>query len=249
MRLFSLFLSMSLFGGALMPGPLDGVYHSEDLTMHICDSLATFTFSEGHGVTYSVAVCSLTKETDSFIRLDSPSPNDRVMACIQFEESFSADCDPDSIYVTFDFPVHNEEYLITVCDNDTMSFNTYKEIKYPEQRTIVIPRSIPSQNHFSWGISTEGSFSYEDMLHIYLPKWLWPVFPLRYRNYNTNVLHVTVSCIDDQFFGQTWIQGEYMKVCDEGLLWRGQLFKREEKKEDDRLPQPLVTIPETQNHL
>ena len=201
-------------------------WRSVDARAYICDSLATFTFSEGHGVTYSVAVCSLTKETDSFIRLDSPSPNDRVMACIQFEESFSADCDPDSVYVTFDFPVHNEEYLITVCDNDTMSFNTYKEIKYPEQRTIVIPRSIPSQNHFSWGISTEGSFSYEDMLHIYLPKWLWPVFPLRYRNYNTNVLHVTVSCIDDQFFGQTWIQGEYMKVCDEGLLWRGQLFNR-----------------------
>ena len=104
-----------------MPGPLDGVYHSEYLTMHICDSLATFTFSEGHGVTYSVAVCSLTKETDSFIRLDSPSPNDRVMACIQFEESFSADCDPDSVYVTFDFPVHNEEYLIKYIQRNQIS--------------------------------------------------------------------------------------------------------------------------------
>ena len=231
-----------------MPGPLDGVYHSEYLTMHICDSLATFTFSEGHGVTYSVAVCSLTKETDSFIRLDSPSPNDRVMACIQFEESFSADCDPDSVYVTFDFPVRNEEFLITVCDNDTMSFKTYKEIKYPEQKTVVIPRLIPSQNHFSWGISTEGSFYFEDMLHIYLPKWLWSVFPLRYRNYKTNVLHVTVPCIDDQFFSRAWIQGEYMKVCDEGLVWRGQLFKREEKLEGNRRPSSLVTVPETGSH-
>ena len=240
---------MSLFGGALMPGPLDGVYHSEYLTMNICDGLATISFYEGHGITYTIAVCTLTQEADDFIRLDSPSPSDRVMNCIQFEESFSADCDPDSVYVTFDFPVRSEEYLITVCDNDTTSFNTYKEIKYPKQKTVVIPRFIPSQNHFSWGISTEGSFYYEDMLHIYLPKWLWPVFPLRLRNYKTNVLHVTVSCIDDQFFSQTWIQGEYMKVCDEGLLWRGQLFKREEKKEEDRLPQPWVTIPETRNYL
>ena len=112
MRLFSLFLSMSLFGGALMPGPLDGVYHSEYLTMNICDSLATISFYEGHGITYTIAVCTLTQETDDFIRLDSPSPSDRVMNCIQFEESFSADCDPDSVYVTFDFPVRNEEYLI-----------------------------------------------------------------------------------------------------------------------------------------
>lgn len=232
-----------------MPGPLDGVYHSEYLTMNICDGLATISFYEGHGITYTIAVCTLTQEADDFIRLDSPSPSDRVMNCIQFEESFSADCDPDSVYVTFDFPVRSEEYLIIVCDNDTTSFNTYKEIKYPKQKTVVIPRFIPSQNHFSWGISTEGSFYYEDMLHIYLPKWLWPVFPLRLRNYKTNVLHVTVSCIDDQFFSQTWIQGEYMKVCDEGLLWRGQLFKREEKKEEDRLPQPWVTIPETRNYL
>lgn len=232
-----------------MPGPLDGVYHSEYLTMNICDGLATISFYEGHGITYTIAVCTLTQEADDFIRLDSPSPSDRVMNCIQFEESFSADCDPDSVYVTFDFPVRSEEYLITVCDNDTTSFNTYKEIKYPKQKTVVIPRFIPSQNHFSWGISTEGSFYYEDMLHIYLPKWLWPVFPLRLRNYKTNVLHVTVSCIDDQFFSQTWIQGEYMKVCDEGLLWRGQLFKREEKKKEDRLPQPWVTIPETRNYL
>ena len=115
-----------------MPGPLDGVYHSEYLTMNICDSLATISFYEGHGITYTIAVCTLTQETDDFIRLDSPSPSDRVMNCIQFEESFSADCNPDSVYVTFDFPVRNEEYLITVCDNDTTSFNTYKEIKYPK---------------------------------------------------------------------------------------------------------------------
>ena len=87
-----------------MPGPLDGVYHSEYLTMNICDSLATFTFSEGHGITSTVAVCTLKEETDNFIRLDSASPYDRVKDCIQFEESFSADCDPDSVYVTFDLP-------------------------------------------------------------------------------------------------------------------------------------------------
>jgi hypothetical protein len=32
-----------------------------------------------------------------------------------------------------------------------------------------------------------------------------------------------------------------MKVCDEGLVWRGQLFKREEKFEENHLPQSLVT--------
>ena len=244
-----------------MPGPLDGVYHSEYLTMRISDSLATFIFSEGHGITYTVAVCTLTEETDNFIRMDGPSPYDRVMDCIQFEESFSAECDPDSVYVTFDFPVRNEEYLITIYDYGTtsyytinelkipLSFRIYKEIKYPEQKKVVIPRNIPGQNYFFWGISTEGSLYYEDMLHLYLPKWLWPDFPLRYRNYKTNVLHINAPCINDEFFGQTEIKGEYMKVTDEGLMWRGQLFKREQKKEEGRLPLPLVSGPETERHL
>ena len=109
--------------------------------------------------------------------------------------------------------------------------------RLPEkQKTVVIPRSIPGQNQVSWGISIEGTLLHEDTLHFYLPKWLWSVFPLRYRNYKTNVLHVTVPCIDDQFFSRAWIQGEYMKVCDEGLVWRGQLFKREEKLEGNRRP-------------
>ena len=251
MKLFSFLLSMSLLGGALTPGPLDGVYHSEKLTMRICDSLATFIFSVGHGITYTVAECTLTEETDNFYRMDGPSPYDRVMDCIQFEESFSAKCDPDSVYVTFDFPVCNEEYSITVYDNGPKPsyFSKYKEIKYPEQKTVVIPRHIPSENYFSWGISVEGSLLYEDTLHLYLPKWLWPVFPLRYRNYKTNVLHINVPCINDEFFGQTEIKGEYMKVTDEGLMWRGQLFKREQKKEEGRLPQPLVSSPETELHL
>ena len=68
-----------------MPGPLDGVYHSEYLTMNICDSLATFTFSEGHGITYTVAVCTLKEDTEFFVRLDSALPDDRVEDCILFE--------------------------------------------------------------------------------------------------------------------------------------------------------------------
>ena len=246
MKLFSLLLSVSLLGGALTPGPLDGVYHSEYLTMRISDSLATFLYSEGHGVTYTIAVCTLTEETDNFIRLDNDLPYDRVMKCIQFEESFSADCDPDSVYVTFDFPVRYGEYLITVYDYG----KTYKEIKYPKQKSVVIPRHIPSENHFAWGISTERSDPlYGYLLHIYLPEDEWLVFPVEYRHYKTNVLQIHVPCIDDNFFGQTEIKGEYMKVTDEGLMWRGQLFEREQKKDDGRMPQPLVTGPETDSHL
>ncbi len=85
MKLFSLLLSVSLLGGALTPGPLDGVYHSEYLTMRISDSLATFLYSEGHGVTYTIAVCTLTEETDNFIRRYNDLPYYRVRKCIQFE--------------------------------------------------------------------------------------------------------------------------------------------------------------------
>ena len=245
MKLFSFLLSMSLLGGALTPGPLDGFYHSkEGLTIQIRDNQAIITYSEGHSIIDTVSVCTITDEDDNFIRIDSPSPYDRVMSCIRFEESFSADCDPDSVYVTFDFPVRNEMFWIKICDDNT-TLIPCKEIKYPDQNQIVIPRFIPSLNPYSWGIRTDGFSLTSELFDIYVPLELWCVFPISYRNHRTNILRISVPCIDDGFFDWAQIKGEYMKVCDEGFLWRGELFKREQKKEEGRLPLPLVSGPET----
>lgn len=210
-----------------MPRPLDGFYHSEDgLTIHIRNKKAIITYSKGHSIIDTVSVCKITDEDDNFIRIDSPSSYERVMSCIHFEESYSPDLDQDSIYVTFDLPVHNEVFGIKITDDNTKLIPC-KEIKYPEQNQIVIPRSIPSLNAYSWGIKSSGFSLISELFKLYVDQDLWCVFPISYRNYRTNNLRISVPCINDGFFNRAQIKGEYIKVCDEGLIWRGNLFRRE----------------------
>ena len=236
-----------ILGGPLLPSSLDGFYHSEDgLTIHISNGQAVFSYSEGHSIERTVAVCTITEEDEHFIRIDSPTPYDRVMDCIHFEESYSADFHPDSVYVTFDFPVRNEEYWIEICDDKNNTLIPCKEFKYPEQKQIVIPRAIPSLNSYSWGIKSKGFSLTSELFKLYVALDLWCVFPISYRNYRTNILRISVPCIDDDFFEQAWIKGEYIKVCDEGLIWRGSLFRREKDKKEG-IPL-MVTGPETGLH-
>ena len=247
MKLLSILFCVFLFGGALAPRSLDGFYHSkEGLTIHIRDNQAIITHSEGHSIIDTVSVCTITEEDDNFIRIDSPSPYDRVMSCIRFEESYSADHDQDSVYVTFDFPVQNESFWIQICDDNTTSLIPCKEIKYPEQNQIVIPRSLPSLNTYSWGIRSDGFSLTSELFKLYVNLDLLCLFPISYRNYRTNILRISVPCINDGFFDWAQIKGEYIKVCDEGLIWRGDLFKREIEKNKEK---PLVTDSETGLHF
>lgn len=229
------FAQSGIVSKPFLPRPLDGVYHSKDgLTIHISDSLATISYSDGDGpITTTIAVCTITEDDANFIRIDSPSPYDRVMNCIRFEESFSADFHPDSVYVTFDFPVRNETYWIEICDGKN-SLIPSRELQYPEQNKIVIPRALPSMNTYSWGIRTKGFSLTAELFKFYVALDIWCVFPVKYRNYKTNILRISVPCIDDDFFEQAWIQGEYIKVCDEGLIWRGSLYKREKEKKEEK---------------
>ena len=230
MLLFFLLLSLLLLGVPSVPSSLDGFYHSKKgLTIQISEGQAVISYSEGNSIERTVAVCTITEENDSFIRIDGPSPYDRVMSCIRFEESYSADFHPDSVYVTFDFPVRNEEYWIKVCDV-SISLSPCMEFKYPEQKQIVIPRVIPSLNTYSWGIKSNGFSVTSDLFNLYVTQDLRCVFPVSYSNYRTNILRISVPSVDDDFFEQAWVKGEYIKVCDEGLIWRGDLYKREIEK-------------------
>ena len=201
-----------------------GSYYSEKgFVFTIEDSLAVLRFPEEHlptRYTDTVAVCRITPENDSFIRIDSKSPYDTVSDCLQIEESVSKTCSPDSLYISFWFPVEYTSLRIDIVDY--LTFDTVAVIEYPEKKSIVLPRS----DNLIFGIepiSVSGDLSIFNLYNVF---GLLPAFPISYKakSDSTNIFIISVPCINEGFFEQIWIQGEYVKLVEDGLVWRGMVF-------------------------
>lgn len=200
--------------------PTGSFYSETGFLITIEDSIAVIRFPENHLPTrYSdtVAVCRITPESESFIRIDSESPYKTVLDCIHIEEIVDETESSDSLYVSFQLPVIYTQVQITIQGHN---FSSKYVLEYPSKRTIALPK----QDNYSFGVDPVNASDILSGFNIYSVPALWPVFPIQRLTERFNSLLVVISCIDDCFFERAWIQGEYVKLTKDGLVWRGMTF-------------------------
>ncbi len=213
---------------AICDAQVQGSYYSNGFLITISDSLAVIRYPENHlptRFTDTVAVCKITPESDAFIRIDSQSPYDTVLDCMNVKEGVMETGSTDSLYISFKLPTKYLSHKISIMD--LYEVNSQYDIIIPTDTTIVLPkRGRYGEASYYWGIEPNGKPAILELYNLYSVSYLFPVFPLKLKT-NTesyNELIVSVPCIDDGFFERVWIQGEYIKLIENGLEWRGMTF-------------------------
>ena len=203
-------------------------YYSDGILFVIKDNTAFISIPEGHNPTRfcdTVAVCKITPEGESFFRIDSESPYAIVRKSMHCEEGVFKKGSPDSLYISFRLPAKYMELMIDFdVDSDLYLPNAKRHVlEYPKEKSIVLPK----RRRILFGISPSAGFGSLALFNILNIPGLFPVFPIELRNSVNNSIVVTIPCMTDGFFEQAEIKGEYVKIIENGLVWRGHTFQLE----------------------
>ena len=212
--------------GVIAQLPFLGKYVSEDgFVFEIKESTAIITFPESHArLNDTVAVCRVFQESPSFLRIDSLSPEEEVFHCMTVEEDIKSDIVSDSVVVMFSFPVNYRKLRILIREENSPDSDL--SFVYPDQRQICLPK----EKHYLFGVEPCDPFGLFSIYNLHPITELMEVFPIKRKNKDSNFLTISIPCINDGFFEKVWITGDYVKISEKELIWKGIVFKKKDRQ-------------------
>ena len=176
-------------------------------------------------LTDTIALCSWKLVAENFIRIDSKSPYELVQDSYHTLKAYDPLLNQDSIKIHFSLPVDRIPVEIQVYDLNTAgrrfdkSFNYSKynaELTCCDSVFVCIKPLYRPLNIALLDGTLEPFFS--------PPEFSLPFFLIATNGEQWNTVDISIPCINDSFFEQAWIIGEYIQVTEKGLIWHGNLF-------------------------
>lgn len=206
--------------------PFLGTYISKTgFVFEIKERTAIITYPAHHypaRLNDTVAVCKVFQESPSFLRIDSLSPEEDVFHCMTVEEDIKTSIARDSVVVMFSFPVNYRKLRILLREDNVI--NSDLSFVYPDQRQICLPK----EKHYLFGVEPCDPFDLFSIYNLHPITELWEVFPIKRKNKDSNFLTISIPCINDGFFEKVWITGDYVKISEKELVWRGIVFQKKD---------------------
>ncbi len=203
----------------------------DDLTIEL-DSmyLSIFTNNYYNGM-IPASVCTISKSNCHFFRIKS-THNLNKIDCNKIKyELVSNRYSSDSITFVFDLPCYNDNYavslhygnsmIIKICDKKDNRIVVKKDIGfqgryfmfyiYPIKYTAILPNNTYAGINGCFFFNGDGAFSEECYMI----------------NSKTSSVISTILGITKDYFSQFYINGEYIKIESDSLIWRGMKFIKE----------------------
>jgi hypothetical protein len=167
----------------------------------------------------TLAKCVFKWVDDNFIELNSTSPY--VIACQGLKVIQSTDSIvTDSIQVSFSIPSQNHlKASIT-----TNAFKTYNLNYSKNSRELMLPKGTKS---ISFSISPDAYFTPHSIDGLYYGVLLFSSIEYSIER-KTNHINIEIPAIDDTFFERYYVKGDYAKISNDSITWKGIVFVKKE---------------------
>lgn len=176
----------------------------------------------------TIAICSWETVSKDIIRIDSKNPYELVRESSSIILKDNTYIDTDSLFISFVLPVETTPVEIRLCQLMENNILFEREIHYPKTKTIKVPNRITSVfiNTKQSLMDKKEPTSFLEVEPPYSrPFFLFPFFVLNnVDTYNSKEIEISIPVMNDAFFERLWIKGEYIQICEKGLLWHGVLF-------------------------
>lgn len=164
----------------------------------------------------TLLVCDVKQIDDQFVELNSTPPNVVVEKELEVAQKF----DPivkDSIKVVFSIPYYNSDLNITVFTNTLKAI----DFDYSEYaRVLMLPGDVEMM---AFSISPK-----EHMVSHSVDGRYYGVLYYSSAEYaieeKTNYVKISIPAMDDSFFERYYVKGEYARVVNDTVFWKGDVF-------------------------
>ena len=199
---------------------ISGVYFSESGTkIEIIGNHLNYIIPQVHSPVWSndtLAKCTFKWVDANFIELNSTPPN--ILALEELKVSqFSDSTVNDSLKVSFLIPYQRSNLKISIYTN---MFKRFGFIYSKSNRELMLPNNVESiafyivpermMSHTSDGLfyGVVGFGSYQE------------------HKIEKNINHVSIEipAIDDSFFERYYVKGDYAKISNDTITWKGEVF-------------------------
>ncbi|MDH6344329.1 hypothetical protein M2480_003239 [Parabacteroides sp. PFB2-12] len=169
----------------------------------------------------TLAVCTVKKLDGQFVELNSIPPDVIAQRGLSVIQGFDCMAE-DSIKISFSIPYNNDNLNITVFSNTLKTFDlTYsksdKELMLPNDFKTIAFTISPERSVVSHSI--DGRFYgvlYYSSIEYTIEE-------------NTNHIEISIPAMDDSFFERYYVKGEYARVVNDSIFWRGDVFVKKSK--------------------
>lgn len=196
----------------------------------------------------TIAVCSWRKISDDIIRIDSRNPYGLVRESSSIVLKNEPSIHNDSLSLSFSLPVETTPIEIRLCQLMDNNILFEKRIDYPHEKSAKVPFGITYVF-----INTSRFLIEESNPSFFLeiePPYRRPIFHLPFfvlNNLNSiesKEVEISIPVMNDAFFERLWVEGEYIQICEKGLLWHGILFyKPQESGSIFKMPGQIINGP------
>lgn len=166
----------------------------------------------------TLAKCTFKWVDTNLIELNSTSPNILVLKGLKVVQ-FSDSTINDSIKVSFLIPHQRWNLKISVYTNNFKEFNF---IYSKNSRDLMLPNNVES---ITFSIEPE-----RIMPHTSDGQFYGIVAFSSFQEYqiekNTNHISIEIPAIDDSFFERYCVTGDYAKISENTITWKGEVFKK-----------------------
>ena len=165
----------------------------------------------------TLAKCTWEWIDKDFILIKSESPTDIALANMKVKQ-YSDTTFQDSLIINFRIPYDRGKLRIFILDD---RFPIHKYMCSPKQYSIKIPKDIKK---FSFEIRPEGYFE-EGNGKYYGVLLFDSVVDFEIEN-GMNIIEFNIPKLTNSFFEQYYIVDEYVRVKNNCIYWRGEVFKK-----------------------
>lgn len=195
-------------------------------TLVLNDTLLIILSHEQAGrITDTIAECSWKLVAENFICINSKSPYELVQDSYHTLKDYDPLLSQDSIKIHLSLPIDKIPVEIQVYDLNTAGRRFNKSFNYSKNNdeltscnsVFVCIKPLYRPLNIALLDGTLEPF-------LLPPEFTLPFFSIATNGEQWNTVDISIPCLNDSFFEQAWIIGEYIQVTEKGLIWHGNLF-------------------------
>ena len=203
---------------------ISGTYYNEyGVSIRIDNNKFTYIFPQTHSPIYSsdtLAECTIERVDNNFIEINSISPLLSLLNGLEMNQKYDKTIN-DSIKVVFKIPYNLNSLTISIATD--LAFQKLFEFDYSKSHnSIMLPKTT---TFFLIGFTPQLSSirtHYSDGLSYGIVK-IEPLLSCTVED-GKNIIAIDIPTLVDSFFEKYYIKGEYARISNKMIKWRGELY-------------------------
>jgi hypothetical protein len=217
--LLGFYMCFSIF--TLSPQKISGIYTNEaGIQIKIEGNTFIYIIPQSHSPIYTndtIAKCTFNIIDDQFIEINSIDDYSSILKSMRFIQN-KIDKINDSILIKFIIPYNRTKLKIKVYDD----YPKLYELEYSERKQAISISNKSKQIAFY--------IRPESLLDVDFDGQYFGRVSFTSLEYvidkNVNYIEIEIPAIDNSFFEKYYIKGEYVRIVNDTIIWKGEVFTK-----------------------